>query len=110
MFILIGFLITFILVLSYICLNLYFKIDVLYKRIDELNDIEQNSFILLNSLVVKYTNILTRLKRIDRLGSFESDDEVGFVFKTIKQTIETLVSELKEISKEQNTTDGDRKN
>jgi hypothetical protein len=28
------------------------------------------------------------LKEIDRRGSFESDDEVGFVFNTIKSIIE----------------------
>ena len=32
----------------------------------------------------------SKLKQIDRLGSFEADDETGFVFKTIKEVIEDL--------------------
>jgi len=32
----------------------------------------------------------SRMRQIDRLGSFESDDEIGFIFEDIKLIIEEL--------------------
>lgn len=41
---------------------------------------------------IKETN--KKMKEIDIRGSFESDDEVGSVFKDIKQLIENLENQL----------------
>ena len=84
----------FLLVSIYANINSYKKIEVLEKQIDRIEAIETNSITLVENLLVAYIKVLTKLKRIDRLGSFESDDEVGFVFKTIKNTIEELKNEL----------------
>jgi len=65
-----------------------------------LNTVEQDSIKLVENLIITYTTILAKLSRIDRLGSFESDDEVGFVFKTIKNTIENLKIELVNLQKQ----------
>ncbi len=35
-----------------------------------------------------------RMKKIDRLGSFESDDESGFIFEQIKSSMEMLNKRL----------------
>lgn len=93
-------------ILLYFVFNLYSKLDALYKQIDLASDVEQRSVLLVQSLVVKYSQILNRLKRVDRRGSFESDDEVGFVFKTIKETIETLVEELRILENKLQEVDG----
>jgi hypothetical protein len=93
-------------ILLYFVFNLYSKLDALYKQIDLASDVEQRSVLLVQSLVVKYSQILNRLKRVDRRGSFESDDEVGFVFKTIKETIETLVEELRILENKLQEADG----
>lgn len=88
-----------LLVSLYVNINTYKKIEALEKQIDYLSTIESNSIELVKNLLVVYVKVLTKLKRIDRLGSFESDDEVGFVFKTIKTTIEELKLELDNLNK-----------
>lgn len=99
-------LIIVILVLLFIVFNMNAKLTALESRLESYTDLEDNVMILIENLVVTYTKVLSKIKRIDRLGSFESDDEIGFVFKTIKQTIEDLVGELKTI---QNTVNEDKK-
>jgi uncharacterized protein involved in tolerance to divalent cations len=83
----------------YANINSYKKIEVLEKQIDRIESIESNSVALVENLLIAYIKVLSKLKRIDRLGSFESDDEVGFVFKTIKNTIEELKTELDNLKK-----------
>lgn len=94
-----------IIVLLYIIFNLYSKLDALYSQINSYYNVENNAIVLIENLIVTYTKVLSKLKRIDRLGSFESDDEVGFVFKTLKKTIEELVSELKVLQTKLNEND-----
>lgn len=95
----------------YANINSYKKIEILEKQIDRIETIESNSVSLVENLLIAYIKVLSKLKRIDRLGSFESDDEVGFVFKTIKNTIEELKSELDNLKKtlknEETDTNGD---
>lgn len=38
-------------------------------------------------------NMLTQMREIDMKGSFESDDEVGFVFTQLKDLIESYTEE-----------------
>jgi uncharacterized protein involved in tolerance to divalent cations len=78
----------------YANINSYKKIEILETQIDRIETIETNSIDLVENLLVAYIKVLAKLKRIDRLGAFESDDEVGFVFKTLKNTIEELKNEL----------------
>jgi biopolymer transport protein ExbB/TolQ len=94
-----------LLIALYICFNLYKKNTLLLNEVYSLNSIEQDSINLVTALLVTYTKVLARLVRIDRRGSFESDDEVGFVFKTIKSSIEELKHELTELQKHLNQTD-----
>tara|TARA_R100000742_G_C4261858_1_gene79659 strand:+ start:443 stop:694 length:252 start_codon:yes stop_codon:yes gene_type:complete len=51
---------------------------------------------LLETWVENFTQMIqsvqNELKRIDRLGSFESDDETGAIFKQIKDTVKQLES------------------
>lgn len=83
----------------YANINSYKKIEILEKQIDRTESIESNSVTLVENLLIAYIKVLAKLKRIDRLGAFESDDEVGFVFKTIKNTIEELKVELDNLKK-----------
>mgnify|MGYP003122841307 CR=1 FL=1 len=50
-----------------------------------------------NFLLTLYDDLKSaydRMKQIDRLGSFESDDESGFIFEQIKNSMETLNKKL----------------
>jgi len=90
------------LVFLFIIFNLNKKNSIMEDMIsDSTNTIER----VIKSLLERYVKIHTSLKRIDRLGGFESDDEVGFVFKAIKNTIADLVDDLKYINSKINTTD-----
>lgn len=95
----------------YANINSYKKIEILENQLNRIAAIESNSVSLVENLLVVYIKVLAKLKRIDRLGSFESDDEVGFVFKTIKSTIEELKTELdnlkKSLKNEEIDTNGD---
>lgn len=81
----------------YINFNLYNKNAVLYDQLDNVNKLETQSVDLVENLLFAYIKILTKLKRVDSRGSFESDDEIGFVFKAIKTTIEDLKTELENL-------------
>ena len=47
-------------------------------------------------LSTKIVEDYERIKQLDRLGSFQADDEVGFIFNSIKQYIEGLRDVLNE--------------
>jgi len=49
-----------------------------------------------------FLNADSEISRIDKRGTFSSDDEVGFAFKVIKTCIGNLVEKLKELKNEQN--------
>ena len=79
-----------VVILGYTTFNLLRKLE---KQEDAIN----NQAIILASYL-SYLNKLSdiiefsskKLKEVDRKGSFESDDEVGFFFEEIKQIQETL--------------------
>jgi len=41
-------------------------------------------------LFVRFTETRNKLEEVDRLGAFKADDEVGFVFKDIDESIDDL--------------------
>lgn len=49
---------------------------------------------LISVTAVRTNKAYKRIKEADRLGAFEADDEVGYTFQEIKQTVEELNSFL----------------
>lgn len=87
------FIVLFLLLCSvFINLNLYRKYIDLEKNYDELDEIstENQEFIL--SIRNKVLSQQTYLRQLDRNGSFESDDEVGYFFKELKTIINNIAS------------------
>lgn len=73
--------------------NLFFiwRGTQLVKQIESIsNELEDNNEYTLTSL----NNMLEQMRQIDIRGSFESDDEVGVVFKELKMTIEKYKNTL----------------
>ena len=68
-------------------LVLLYGVRNLLKQNEQLED--TLSEVVLNTTQT-LTDTLEEMKRIDLRGSFESDDEVGFIFKEIKNTIKQL--------------------
>ena len=51
-------------------------------------------------LLELFTQCFMEMQRIDKRGSFSSDDEVGFSFKVIQKAIEVVTVKLREMRKE----------
>ena len=87
-----GTLIVALLVCGYIIRNLMKKVEVLEDNIESLETdfVEYNNFF--EDIKKHATLSHDRMKQIDRLGSFEADDETGFVFKEIHEIV-TLLNE-----------------
>ncbi len=89
--------ITTIIILSVILLtSIFVNINQLRKQeaqseyIDELETSNTEYYNFFTQLKTKIGEASSQIKNADRLGSFEADDETGFVFKTIKEVIEDL--------------------
>tara|TARA_B100001057_G_C22797496_1_gene930221 strand:+ start:378 stop:659 length:282 start_codon:yes stop_codon:yes gene_type:complete len=76
-----------ILILLYIVWNLLRKVEKLEDSIEEQDEV-------LDSVEASIKNALDRMRQVDRLGSFEADDESGFVFKEIQTALDKLNNEI----------------
>jgi len=80
-------LIILVLILGYISYNLFKKVEQLERIVDS-----QESYISKFSNSVDFAN--KRLGEIDEKGTFQSDDEIGWFFESVK----TLQSELNDFN------------
>ena len=85
-----GTLIVALLVCGYIIRNLMKKVEVLEDNIDELSKEVQNYDAFFDDVKQHADASIARMKQIDRLGSFEADDETGHVFKELYEIVELL--------------------
>lgn len=60
------------------------------KYLNELEKENDNYFNVILSIRSRVRDSLATMRTLDRIGSFESDDEVGIVFKKLSKTIEDL--------------------
>lgn len=74
-------------ILSYVSYNLFKKVEKLEKIVDS-----QDQYITRFSSTINNTN--RRLEDIDAKGTFQSDDEIGWFFESVK----TLQSELNDFN------------
>ncbi len=79
-----------LLISIFLNINLLRKNELGEDYITELEEsnIEYNLFFERMKTFLSQSN--THLKNLDRIGSFESDDETGFIFKEMKKIIEQL--------------------
>lgn len=80
----------FIVILSVSTLLLGYTTYNLLRKNEALEDEAEFADKYLESTFTSMKNAYNRMKRIDRLGSFESDDESGYIFEEIKSAIEQL--------------------
>jgi hypothetical protein len=79
-----------VLIAVYIIRNLLAKVEVLEDNVDQLVEDVQTYDELLTDIKKHANNSYTRMKQIDRLGSFEADDETGAVFNEMLEIIESF--------------------
>lgn len=88
---------TAIIIISVVlAISLFVNINQLRKQeaqteyIEELENSNTEYYTFYQTLKSKLNESNSKLKQIDRVGSFESDDETGFVFKELKDILDQL--------------------
>jgi len=89
--------ITTIIVISIIlAISLFVNINQLRKQesqsdyIEELENSNTEYYTFFQKLKTQVGESNSKLKQIDRLGSFDADDETGFAFKELREIYEDL--------------------
>jgi hypothetical protein len=77
-------------VLLYSTYNLLNKYEALEAEYDILYAEYEMAETQLSNMAGHIDAAISRMKEIDRIGSFEADDETGFVFKEMYQIVEDL--------------------
>ena len=78
------------LILSFcICICVYININ-LFKKVEKLTDQLELSNIDTAKLYVNLESCFSEMKVIDAKGGFQTDDEVGFIFKNLKEVLDEL--------------------
>lgn len=96
MYILIALFVLISIILAYIAFNLFRKVERLEDELEKNIMIYESNLINLRD---EFINAEIEIKQLDVNGTFESDDEVGVVYKSIKAVIEDLDRILKEYEK-----------
>jgi len=81
-----------IIILSVLTLVLGYTTYNLLRKNETLEDVILEQEELVSNIAEKIDSSMSQMKEIDRLGSFEADDETGFVFKNMYE----IISELEE--------------
>jgi hypothetical protein len=92
-----------VIILSYISFNLYHKLQLLEKKIEDDVSTEERAFLVYDNILKLLIRCKVELDTVDKRGSYSSDDEVGFAFRIIKGSIENLVHEIKNLSEDEET-------
>ena len=89
--------ITTIIILSVLLIvSVFVNINQLRKQeaqteyIDELENSNTEYYTFFQKLKTQIGESNSKLKQVDRLGSFEADDETGFAFKELKDIYDNL--------------------
>jgi len=71
----------------YVIRNLLVKYEIMEEELEKTDEFFLEFY---NDMKSAYD----KMKQVDRLGSFESDDESGFIFQQIKSSMEMLNKKL----------------
>jgi len=88
--------ISLIIIFSIIVFVLIYAIINLVKQTEQLEDQVSYYIDIVDSIREKVLDVQVQLKEIDIKGSFEADDEVGFVFKEIQLIADDLTNTINE--------------
>jgi len=77
-------------VFGIIMIRLMKRVEVMEDYISDLEKSNDEYFSFFTKLKTRVSDSYSHLKNIDRLGSFESDDETGYIYKELKKIIEAL--------------------
>lgn len=77
--------------------NLYEQITQLERYLQEATDNEEQLEKYYQYFLQLFARCKVELDKVDKRGAFSSDDEVGFAFKVIQQSIGDVAEKLKNL-------------
>ena len=72
-----------IIILSVVSIILIFTTLNLLRKNEAYEDVVEEQEVLIADIASKIDSSMKQMKDLDKLGSFESDDETGFIFKNL---------------------------
>ena len=91
----------FVCILVFIIYNLLTQVnrleDVIGGMSNDSEEVAARAINLYNFVLSALTSTLAEFNRVDKKGSFSSDDEVGFSFNVLRESIEHLRAELQRV-------------
>jgi hypothetical protein len=79
-----------IIILSITTIVFGFSTINLLRKNEAYEDAVEEQEVLISDIADKIDSSMARMKEIDKIGSFEADDETGFIFKNLYEVIEEL--------------------
>ena len=79
-----------IILLSVLSIVLTYLVYVNYKKAEQATRYCESYVQFISTLFFRFAATRDHIKDVDRLGSFQADDEVGFIFKEIDQSVDDL--------------------
>ena len=79
-----------IVLLSVLTLILGYTTYNLLRKNEALEDVIEEQEVVIALTAERIDSSMKRMKELDRIGSFESDDETGFIFKNMYDVISEL--------------------
>jgi len=82
--------VTTIIILSITTVVFLFSTINLLRKNEAYEDVVLEQELLISDIAAKIDSSMEKMKELDKLGSFEADDETGFIFKNLYEVIEEL--------------------
>ena len=79
-----------IILLSLTTITLGYTTWNLLRKNEVQEDVVEEQETIISGIASRIDSSMARMKEIDRIGSFEADDETGFVFKQMYEVISEL--------------------
>lgn len=79
-----------IIILSVLSITLIFTTLNLLRKNEAHEDVVTEQEELISEIASKIDGSMARMKELDKVGSFEADDETGFIFKNLYEIISQL--------------------
>jgi hypothetical protein len=79
-----------IIILSITTIVFLFSTINLLRKNEAYEDVVEEQEIVISDTANRIDDSMAKMKEIDKLGSFEADDETGFIFKNLYEVIEQL--------------------
>lgn len=89
-------------ILAWFCYNLFRQNVQLEGYVRQYSANEEQMEVFYRLILGILTRAATDMDKVDKRGSFSSDDEVGFAFKVINRAIETAKRQLELIRVQEN--------